>query len=361
MRTKENSPVAKSKILRFDVIVTAIVACLMLGLVTLTVQASVGYSRRVRCGNNIKWFTLGLQNYADMHGMFPPGARSRTTPPPTRDEEEVVTWGPSWLVALLPHYDQRDLYARLREVDFAAVENDYVSQPMLQAAAGRRLKLLVCPSSPLPPTQTLQGVVVDVPSYVGIAGARTNPGSCSPGPYGGCVSSNGTLGIVAFTLERNERYALEERVKWNQPYRSTGRNVFAQAHRLAIGEVAHWYYDNAGNKRNLALSFAGNKPKESRSWLAGTNLRKRWDIYDPPAPNRVLNVVMIEHPINTNNRWGGGDDDPNWGTQGIGLCGLNNPLGSGHTGGIMGGYVDGHVAFVSAGIDLTLLKQQATN
>lgn len=327
---------SKPRSRRTDIIVAIIIVLSLLGLNVLIVQSVTNRSRRASCGNNLKKLLLSLHNYHDLHGWLPCGAQSRITP----QTDQETSWGPSWFVGLLPHLREKELFVKLQEIERAAPGNDYVSEAMVAAIDGKKLKVLQCPSSALPDTQSLQGFSVAVPSYVGISGLKP----VFPGPYGGTISHAGPLGMLGHDKLGNH---------WVDYKR------LASSNRLAIGEIGHWYYNDRGNPCNPSLSFAGEEPKQLRSWIAGTDIYKLWDVYYPPAPNHVLNVVSIFHPINTNNRRGRGDDDPNWGTKGIGLCGLNNPLGSGHGRGAMGVFLDGHFEYLSENMDLDILRGKA--
>ena len=308
-------------------------------------------ARRMQCSNNMKQLCLGLQNYHDMHFYLPPGAECR----PMDEEFKKISWGQSWLVATLPFCEQRLLYEKMLEAEKTRAGSCFTSEEVRGVVKDQFVKYFVCPSSPLPQWQTLTAGRLVVPSYAGIMGATDEPGPPAQrvedkrivsGPYGGRAAGNGMLCI-------NDRLTF-------------AACTDGTANTIIIGEVSDWYYDDAGRKRNPALSVANagdGELDEQAGWPAGNNLpfidheaKKVPLTVHPGGPailtNGVCNLVTIDHPVGANNRGGKSDQHPNWGTKGIGRCGLNNPLSSAHPAGAMVGFLDGHV--------LLLTKQTAT-
>lgn len=318
-----------------DVIVTTGCCMFLLTLVVLAVGCAVPGQSRQNCGNNIKQLALGLQNYHDTFLYLPYGSRNRSVV-----GAAGASWGSSWLVATLPFCEQRPLFDAMVEADNAAPANDYQSAAVCKVADGKQLKYLVCQGSPLPPTQQFNGSKIVVPSYAGIMGSslstsRSKETRVSDGPYGGKATAGGMLLV-------NEALTFAA---------CTDGTAFE----IIVGEVSNWYYDDKGAKRNLALSIAdaGDGAKKTAGWFAGNDLPMtslgQGEIIPPTkiGPDSIFNLVSVAHPVNTNNRSGTGDTAPNWGTEGVGRCGLNNPLSSAHGAGAMVGFLDGHVVFLS--------------
>jgi prepilin-type processing-associated H-X9-DG protein len=344
-----------------------IVILILLGLAALVlpaVQAAREAARRMQCGNNVKQLSLALQNYHDTFLYLPYGARNRTH---VGKEETRVSWGSSWLIATRPFSECANDFDKVYAQDVAAEENDYISAAVRSVEHNRKIKYLLCPSSPLSEMQTLSDFQLVLPSYAGIMGATDEPGSRVfrrnvAGPYGGWASANGML-VVNDSL-------------------TFAACTDGAANTIIVGEVADWYYTDSGQRRNPAMSIgdAGDGYVDAAGWLAGTNL-PTWvptEKYHPDsdedylayldrkfasAPavpaDRVCNLITIAHPIGANNQLGFKDAVPNWGTQGIGRCGLNNPLLSAHPGGAMVGYLDGHVMLMTKQTSIGVLKKQA--
>jgi prepilin-type processing-associated H-X9-DG protein len=357
--------------IRLSTVVVLLVICAFLAaLIFPAVQAAREAARRMQCGNNVKQLCLGLQNYHDTFLYLPYGARNRTVPP----RYDQLSWGSSWFYAIIPFCEASRYFGRMENAELASPENDFLSPAIRHEVMGRKIKYMLCPSSPLPEMQTLGGIELVVPSYAGIMGATDEPGEqglvdderTGAGPFDGRASYNGMLVI-------NDSFTFAA---------CTG----GTANMIIVGETSDWYYTDAGAQRNPALSIgdAGDGLHHEAGWLAGTNLAawpplESTEKYDPatetepeylarlpkrapppPVPaNRVCNLVTIHRSVGINNRRGSNDSEPNWGTQGIGRCGLNNPLLSAHPSGAMVGYLDGHVQLLSKQMSRGVLKKLA--
>lgn len=344
------------------VVVIVVILLGAAGILFPAIQAAREAARRMQCGNNVKQLCLGLQNYHDTYERYPYGAQNRLS-----GSNNEVSWGNSWLFSTMI-FNEGGIrwYDKAVAATEAASENDYVSRSVRSHVAGKKINVLLCPSSPLPTMQTLDGYSLTVPSYAGIMGATDERGEPTlkdrsrlvPGPYGGWACGNGML-LVNETL----------------PYAACSDGW---ANTIVLGEVSDWYYTDAGSKRNPALSIgdAGDGFQNAAGWLAGTNLESRprnetdgpESLLDPwyiraggPAipPHRVCNLITIHHRVGISNRHGSNDSDPDWGTQGIGRCGLNNPLVSAHPSGAMVGYLDGHVQLLAKETSIVILKRLA--
>lgn len=336
---------------RVSVVVALVLVAVLGGVIVLVVQHRREKSRQEHCASNVKELVLALQNYHDSFLYLPYGARNRTT---GKSGEEVVSWGSSWLLATRPfttYQIPQASFDKLYSRDIAAADNDYVSAAVREPADQQKVFFMFCPSSPLPIWQQLDGFQVMVPNYAGITGSTAEPGPVGnslvdtrvvPGPFQGFAASNGMLPI-------NESLTF-------------AHCTDGTANTFVVGEVSDWYYTDAGKRRNPSLSIgdAGDGFQNAAGWPAGTNL-------DFPVtangsaipPNRVCNVITIEHPIGSNNRQGRQDKAPNWGTAGIGRCGLNNPLSSAHAAGAHVGFLDGHVSLLTRQTSLLILKRLA--
>ncbi|WP_425616877.1 DUF1559 domain-containing protein [Anatilimnocola sp. NA78] len=326
-----------------ELLIVVTIIGIILALVLPAINAAREAARRMQCGNTTGQLCLALLNYQDTYRSLPHGARNRTRD----DDVGESTWGTSWLTAILPFCEADPLYGQLCNVDAAASDNDYLSPTMRTNTQQHGAWFMLCPSSPLPRTQAIGNAELIVPSYAGIMGANDFAAASSPvldsqgrivaGPYGGFAAANGMLTV-------NQWLTLADCKD-------------GHANQIMIGEVSNWYFDG-GRQRNLALSVAdaGDGFHNEAGWLAGTNLTLTIERGGPAiGVDQVLNLVTIEHAIGTN----GKTKEPKWGTQGIGRCGLNNPLHSAHPAGAMVGFVDGHVQLLSKQTSLDVLKRLA--
>ncbi len=115
-------------------VVIAIIA-ILIALLLPAVQQAREAARRLSCKNNLKQLGLGLHNYQDTHGCFPPGYVYK---PGTVGNNS----GFSWITMILPMLDQANLYNQfdLEEPVFSAVN---------RIPREQHLPALLCPSDPV--------------------------------------------------------------------------------------------------------------------------------------------------------------------------------------------------------------------
>jgi len=166
-------------------VVIAIIGVLV-ALLLPAVQAAREAARRMQCGNHLKQIGLGLQNYHDVFSSLPYGARSRQGADPAVTGRTNF-WGPSWYVGLLPFCEQKNLADQIEQFSIIGnAANTGVDFNSTNGTAGtvsavshnQKIPWMLCPSSPLPQTETVGSALLTTPSYVGIAGAVQ---SASPG------------------------------------------------------------------------------------------------------------------------------------------------------------------------------------
>ncbi|WP_238397852.1 DUF1559 family PulG-like putative transporter [Anatilimnocola aggregata] len=307
------------------------------------VQAAREAERRMQCGNNIRQLLLGLQNYHDTYMTLPYGARNRTV----EANADRSTWGTSWLFATSTFCESNNYWDKTYTASKATPKSDFCSHEVRNGVVDRKMKFMLCPSSPLPEMQSLDGQQLSLPSYAGVMGANvhvanslleaTDPkGRIVAGPYGGFAAANGLL-------------LVNEVVTFSDCKDGTANTIL-------VGEVSSWY-PNRGGRRNLAMSVAnaGDGYNDVAGWIAGTNLLKPVAKDGPViGVDRVLNLITIEHPVLDERI-----ELPAWGTQGIGRCGLNNPLSSAHPAGAVTGFADGHLQLLTKQTAPYILKRLA--
>jgi prepilin-type N-terminal cleavage/methylation domain-containing protein/prepilin-type processing-associated H-X9-DG protein len=324
-----------------ELLVVIGIIVILVALLLPSVRVAREPARRMQCGNNLKQLALGLQNYHDVFRSLPYGARNRklATDEEGSEVESPSSWGSSWLVATLPFCEQRPLFDKIIAADEEG-GSDYTGSGVRQAAHNARLKYLLCPSSTLPAIEDLGGVTLVIPSYVGIMGATGDTTNSNQvvtenrivaGPYGGKASSSGLL-------------PLNESLSFDACSDGTANTII-------VGEVSDWYFADSGQRFNPALALSG-------GWPAGTNLDFQIKPEGTAIPaGRIYNLVTVDHPVGINNKSGHKDEHPNWGTEGIGPAGLNNPLVSGHPAGAMVGYADGHVQMLTKQTAVYIVKR----
>jgi prepilin-type N-terminal cleavage/methylation domain-containing protein len=115
-------------------VVIAIIA-ILIGLLVPAVQKVREAAARMQCTNNLKQLGLGLHNYHDANGGFPPAKQENPPGSTTRVH--------SWTPLVLPYIEQDNLYRKYRfdvRWDDAATNDAGVNQA--------QLKVFICPSAP---------------------------------------------------------------------------------------------------------------------------------------------------------------------------------------------------------------------
>jgi prepilin-type processing-associated H-X9-DG protein len=118
-----------------ELIVVSLIICVLVGVIIPGVLASHGAAERIRCLNNMRQVSLGLQNYNQQYQCFPPGVVNPTGP--IHNQADGLHLG--WIVQLLPFMEQSGL-------SMAFDPRISVYDPLNQRAAGTRLSSLICTS-----------------------------------------------------------------------------------------------------------------------------------------------------------------------------------------------------------------------
>jgi len=157
---------------RFTVVELLVVIAIIGALVALLLPATQSAreaARRTQCNNNLKNIGLALQNYHDVYGQFPPAAIGPHNVP--RDRQF------SWMVAILPFLEQRNLYDNLRlDLPWDHPHNAALLQGVFPDS-------LFCPSDPAP-SATQEGFLKT--SYAAVTGADST------------IGDGGKRGIIGF-------------------------------------------------------------------------------------------------------------------------------------------------------------------
>jgi prepilin-type N-terminal cleavage/methylation domain-containing protein/prepilin-type processing-associated H-X9-DG protein len=120
-------------------VVIAIIAVLI-ALLLPAVQAAREAARRAQCTNNLKQLGLGMHNYHDQVGTFPPGFKG-------------VDWG-TWLVWILPYIEQQPAFNAWNSVGDDRIDQGIqggmfrYGGPANLTVTTRRYSAYYCPSDP---------------------------------------------------------------------------------------------------------------------------------------------------------------------------------------------------------------------
>ena len=359
-------------------VVIAIIGVLV-ALLLPAVQAAREAARRMQCGNHLKQIGLGLQNYHDVFDSLPYGARTRTINPATNSTGG--TWGPSWYVGLLPFCEQKNLSDQieikaLTQPDFS-VYGTTTKRPTAMAH-NQKIPWMLCPSSPLPQTDTLSKAILTVPSYVGISGAfdeQSNPKSAA-----------GVPGNRVVTTERT----FDER-RDSHPGRATGfvsgggmlvpNECFNMAacidgtsNTMIVSEASDYFWVSKTVRRRIDGSF-GNEGTPGNAlggrWLTGVRQAFTPSNGKTATYGTIYNLTTIRHwPQNNNNNslvsigftQKGATSFLTLNTRGIGnnASSSNRPLTSGHPNIVVAVFMDGHTQSLNKTLHPATVKRLAT-
>jgi prepilin-type N-terminal cleavage/methylation domain-containing protein/prepilin-type processing-associated H-X9-DG protein len=150
-------------------VVIAIIA-ILIGLLLVAVQRVREAANRTQCVNNLKQIALAAHNYHDARRKFPTGAHL------SDDVGGRPTGGTNLWVELLPYIEQDNLYKKWDNFD----NRNNVARDS-NAAQDQVIKLLLCPSDPLPEpvSQFMEGAVPWARGFYGLSSYGGNGGKRS--------------------------------------------------------------------------------------------------------------------------------------------------------------------------------------
>ncbi|MEI8383990.1 MAG: DUF1559 domain-containing protein [Planctomycetota bacterium] len=169
-------------------VVIAIIAVLI-ALLLPAVQQAREAARRTQCKNNLKQIGLALHNYHDTYLRFP-AAIYFTDGNTIQGYNQQDNLGPSWLIGMLPYFDQAPLYNKYQfnQKANSAANSQVVSQTM---------PALTCPSDPYATTgNKFTGFNNNIPFARGNYGASAS-GAANPNTVWASIPSSdrGLMGV----------------------------------------------------------------------------------------------------------------------------------------------------------------------
>ncbi|WP_425618480.1 DUF1559 domain-containing protein [Anatilimnocola sp. NA78] len=305
-------------------VVIAIIGVLV-ALLLPAVQAAREAARRMSCQNNLKQLGLAMHNYESTFKNLPPGGQPA--------KGTTGNYGVSWMPIILPYSEQGSLYDKLDIQGTTAGQTGVVyfngsfgNNYNGNLVKGLTIKILFCPSSPLP-SFVMKGNAPVAPAgvmastYVGITGASTHPNATEVTDKDG----NGDQHNATGRISKAGVLCSSKQVRFADITDGTSNT-------LAIGEQSGYCFKPDGSKVDCRSDF-GHGFMMGPSTYA--NNQRDW------------NITTVRYAINFRD----------YSAKGVGdlYYGNNRPIQSVHPGGINGLYADGSVRFLSESMALQQL------
>ena len=318
-----------------ELLVVIAIIGILIALLLPAIQAAREAARRIQCANHLKQIGVGLHNYAQSHGCFPPGCIVSQNGYPYYDPfgeagpypnvtDPNRPHGTSWMLMILPFVEQNALFERW---DFST--NVYGNA----AVAQTDIAVFYCPTR----RSTIRSEDMSPPTPWP---ARMVDASWTGGgtDYGGCLGAvNGWDDSVPPGKATNHRFT--QTTSKGSFWDFTGDGVSPSAIGIFRPNVMTKFRDIRDGTSNVImigemqrLNWSGDHPEEQTS-------------QDGWATGGVATMFSTANPTHS-----GGNS--------TGTGGLNNDYfespGSDHPGGAHFGTADGSVHFFSENIDTNL-------
>jgi type II secretory pathway pseudopilin PulG len=364
-------------------VVIAIIGILV-ALLLPAVQAAREAARRTQCNNNLKNLTLALQNYHDTYKVFPMGARGQR-PLGQGTAAPGGNLGSSWLFAIAPFIEQRNIYDKMMATQRAGstpVAPQFQVGAFPPAIRNDLQKLIPeymrCPSSPMPPMNLQTGNVCNS-TYTGISGGTDiDPANTTlyPDPTWGRPTSTqifrnngGGRFMAAGCSNDNGMWASSGMLPPCESI-SMAKCTDGTSNTMIVGEQSDYLQhvdNNDSSKYRGDPGWTGNETVH-RGWISGTDsaqtITKNAGNNNRTADTFNINTVRYKPDLKrvfAGAAINGGNPPgvPGCSQNRRGGRGANNPIQSPHPGGVLVAMVDGSVQFVSATTDLGVFLRLA--
>jgi prepilin-type N-terminal cleavage/methylation domain-containing protein len=381
-----------------ELLVVIAIIGILVALLLPAIQAAREAARRTQCNNNLKNMALALQNYHDTYKMFPMGAQGRR-PLGNNTALPGGDLGSSWLYAIAPFIEQRNIYDKIQSTQRDAACAAGAGAPEYRPGAyflnnatypvQREVRLalqklvpeyLRCPSSPLPVMNLDTGNICNS-TYTGITGGTNiQPANATlypPGNPWGTPTSNQIFNNNAGS-RRMQVNGGGDGGRWTSSgmlppceHVSMARCMDGTSNTMIIGEQSDYLRDvNA----QLSTKYRGDPgwtgdTGNHRGWLAGTDGWRSIQTTNLAGGNwgaQTFNINSVRWKPNVKNVIdgtaginGGGASAPGCSQNRRGGQGSNNPIQSAHPGGVLVGLVDGSVQFIAGTTDLGVFLRLA--
>jgi prepilin-type N-terminal cleavage/methylation domain-containing protein/prepilin-type processing-associated H-X9-DG protein len=302
-----------------ELLVVIAIIGILVSLLLPAVQAAREAARRTQCVNQLKQLSLAVQNYADTYGQFPASGIVDSSLASYESRSGKMF---SWIVLILPFVEQKNLHEQFN------FNVSAVNQPSTDPQAALPT-VLVCPSDAAKGRYYQDSSFTNnrrfakgnyaafgSPFHLEISNQYTAALTSHAAHRFGTFSTEGTSNTLLVTEVRTRDNLQDQRGAWALPWNGSSLLAFDMHSTVTAGFIAH------------PSSLGATQPPNNQ----GPNLDM---LYNCAAQ---ADAQLRRMPCNT------------WTSSGS-FAYLSAAPRSLHPGGVNVAYVDGHVSFLTNGVD----------
>jgi prepilin-type N-terminal cleavage/methylation domain-containing protein/prepilin-type processing-associated H-X9-DG protein len=320
---------ARSGFTLIELLVVIAIIGVLIGLLVPAVQKVREAAARIHCGNNLKQLALGIHNYIETYGTFPPNKTYSFDP-------TGPSW--SWIANISPMIEQEGFY---NLAGLAKNPPPNIDQSLV--AIANPIELLRCPSD-----FYAIGEAVTQPSNYDMNDPVLGPLTYSVGNYKANMGSNWGGGAPGgpYWWGTDPRWCVAD------PGNKDPATTFDGC---GFGDGVIWDYKSPAVPKGAPINILGITDGTSNTIMLGESCTSKdfmnsWQHSDSSIATCAYPPNYIFHYVNPNT---GQPYDPTDWTNAYGFH-------SWHSGGVMFAMADGSVRFIHDGIDLTVFRAMGT-
>lgn len=242
-----------------ELLVVIAIIGVLIALLLPAVQQAREAARRMSCSNNLKNLALGIHNYHDIFGSFPPGFIDADFNPPSFSTSGGQDGGYSWQTLILPMIEQSALHSQFDftvHVYGSTGGSHGGSVPSNHNAVSTPLDIFNCPSDIKPKTTTSQPDSSTVGYHANIATSS----------YAGCRGSYERNATPGSELQHHRTVC--NGVLFENSEISFRDIQDGASNTLMLGEI-RWRSNNVGSKNNVLYGSVASGGQARADYING--------------------------------------------------------------------------------------------